>query len=268
MIAVSAAEEIRLGVLDRVLDGVQHASTLAPELFSSVDVLEEQPTLRRALTDPGSDVEARKGLVAKLFGGKVSDDCVKVLTEAVSQRWTRGGALTSALERQAIRAELRAAMDNGQLDDVEDELFRFDRLVASDRSLRDALADRTYEVGYRQDLVTKLLDGKAHEATVVLARRAVRARERNFADTVEGYLNLAAEMRNRGVATVRVARPLTDEQTSRLQAALSRQVGREVALHVIVDPDVVGGVRVELGDEVIEGTVQGRLDQAHRKFQA
>lgn len=268
MIAVSAAEEIRLGALDRVLDGVQHTSTLAPELFNSVDVLEEQPTLRRALTDPGSDVEARKGLVANLFGGKVSEDCVKVLTEAVSKRWTGAGAFTSALERQAIRAELRAALDNGQLDDVEDELFRFDRLVASDPELRDAVGDRNVDLVHRQSLVTGLLDGKAHEATVVLARRAVRARERNFANTVEHYLGLSAEMRSRGVATVRVARPLSDEQTARMQAALSRQVGREVALHMIVDPNVVGGVRIELGDEVIEGTVQGRLDQAHRKFQA
>ena len=103
---------------------------------------------------------------------------------------------------------------------------------------------------------------------MALARRAVVARERTFAHTIEGYVDLAAEQKNRVVATVRVARPLDADQRRRLQAALARQVGREVVLQEVIDPDVLGGVRVELGDEVIEGTVAGRLDEARRLFGA
>ena len=101
---------------------------------------------------------------------------------------------------------------------------------------------------------------------MALARRAVRARERTFAHTIEGFVTLAAAQKNRVVATVRVAQPLTAEQRERLQTSLSRQVGREVAVQEVIDPDVLGGVRVELGDEVIEGTVAGRLEQARRLF--
>ena len=100
----------------------------------------------------------------------------------------------------------------------------------------------------------------------MLAKRAVVARERTFAQTIEGYVTLAAAQKNRVVATVRVAQPLTDDQRDRLRAALARQVGREVAIQEVIDPDILGGVRVELGDEVFEGTVSGRLEAARRLF--
>ena len=118
----------------------------------------------------------------------------------------------------------------------------------------------------RQELVEQLLASRATTATVALAKRAVAARERTFAHTIEGFVTLAAEQKNRVVATVRVARPLTPEQRERLRQSLSQQVGREVAMQEIIDPGVLGGVRVELGDEVIEGTVADRQEQARRLF--
>ncbi|WP_432557910.1 F0F1 ATP synthase subunit delta [Granulicoccus sp. GXG6511] len=262
----SAAEESRLSALDRVLDEQQPVSTLAGELFAVVDAIEGQPALRRSLTDPGLPEEQRKALARQLLTDRISPAAVWVVEQAVGMRWSGGRSLISAVERQGVRAELRAAQQNGQLDNVEDELFRFGRAVVGDQHLSEALRDRRSEVDARQGLVTRLLDGKAHEATVVLARRAVGNRGGSYVDTVEGYLALAADLRRRGLATVRVARPLTPEQHERLRAALSRQVGREVAMHVVVDPDVLGGVRVELGDEVIEGTVAGRLDDARRRI--
>ena len=111
-----------------------------------------------------------------------------------------------------------------------------------------------------------MLTGKADEATIALARRALRGAERTVGRTLDSYLALAAEERNRAIAEVTVAVPLTAEQADRLRAALSRQVGREVGLQVNVDPAVIGGVRVRLGDEVIEGTVAGRLAAAERQL--
>ncbi|GAB3704142.1 F0F1 ATP synthase subunit delta [Mariniluteicoccus flavus] len=267
MSRTSAANESRLGVLDRVLDSQEPHSTLAGELFAVVDAMDAQPVLRRSLTDPGMPADQRKGLVYQLLNGKVSGSAVYIVEEAAAQRWMGGRSLADALERQGVRAELRAAMAEGKLDEVTDELFRFERTIAAESELRAALANRTFPVEGRVELVTRLLDGRAHEATVVLARRAVSARERTVADTLEGYLKLASDMRNRGVATVRVARPLDHDQHERLRQALSRQVGRDLDMHVIVDPRVLGGVRVELGDEVIEGTVEGRLETARRAFQ-
>lgn len=264
---ISAAEEIRLSSLDRVLDDLEPNSTLAGELFAVVDAIEGQPALRRTLTDPGLPAEQRRGMARRLLEGKVSDAAVKVTEEAAALRWAGGRTFAAAIERQGVRAELRAAQQNGQLDDVEDELFRFDRVVVGDRGLSAALRNHRVALPARVGLVTTLLDGKVHEATVVLARRAVAARDGSFSETVQVYLATAAELRHRGLATVRVARELTAEQRTRLQAALSRQVGREVAMQVIVDPDILGGVHIELGDEVIEGTVAGRLDRARRDIQ-
>jgi F-type H+-transporting ATPase subunit delta len=98
-----------------------------------------------------------------------------------------------------------------------------------------------------------LLSGRATDPTIVLAKRAVAARERTFGHTIEGYVTLAAAQKNRAVATVRVAKPLSSDQRKRLRGALSKQIGREVAIQEVVDPDILGGVRVEVGDEVFEG---------------
>ncbi|OYO01276.1 F0F1 ATP synthase subunit delta [Enemella evansiae] len=263
---VSSAEEARLGSLDRVLDAQEPNSTLAGELFAVVDAVEAQPGLRRGLTDPGLSVDQRKGLARQLLTGKVSDQAVRLVEETAALRWGGGRSFAAALERLGVRAELRAAQAAGQLDDTEDELFRFARTVSGDPGLVETLGNRSLPAARRETLVTRLLDGRVNEATLVLARRAVGSRSGNYGNTIEDYLGQAAALRNRGIATVHVAQPLSSEQHERLRAALSRQVGREVDLQVIVDPQVLGGVRVQLGDEVIEGTVAGKLDQARRRL--
>ena len=166
-----------------------------------------------------------------------------------------------------MRGQLVAADRPGELEDTEDQLFRFGRLVESDPDLRNMLADRAIDRNKRQELVGELLRGRATDSTIVLAKRAVAARERTFAQTIEGYVTLAAAQKNRVVATVRVAKPLTENQRDRLVAALTNQIGRQVTIQEVIDPDILGGVRVELGDEVFEGTVSGRLEAARRLFE-
>lgn len=268
---MSLGEDARLSALDAVLDGEisRHSGsleTLAVDLFGVVDALESSVVLRRALSDPSTPEPARRGLAHGVLDGKVSAAAVEVVAQAAEVRWPGARTFVAALERQALRAELAKADAAGQLEDTEDELFRFARLVAANPGLRDAVADRSVDPGRRQDLVRDLLTGKATESTVVLARRAVLARERTFDHTLEGYVNLAAEQKNRLLATIRVSRPLTDEQVERMKAALARQAGRPVFVQVVLDPQVLGGVRVELGDEVIEGTVAAKLEEAQRLF--
>jgi F-type H+-transporting ATPase subunit delta len=282
--------ETRLRALDSVLDEAQARSTadrglvgkiigavqgapsasdiesLPGDLFAVVDALDSSVSLRRALTDPGTSETARQQLVHNLLDGKVSKTAVNLVADAAAMRWAGGRSLTAAVERQAVRAQLMAADNEGNLEDTEDELFRFARLVEANPDLRNALGDRAIPVARRQELIEQLLAGKATAATLALAKRAVAARERTFAHTIEGFVTLAAEQKNRVVATVRVASPLTPEQRERLRRSLSQQVGRDVTVQEIVDPAVLGGVRVELGDEVIEGTVADRLEQARRLF--
>jgi F-type H+-transporting ATPase subunit delta len=260
------------GVVGKIIGAVQGApsesdvSRLGADLFAVVDALDSSPTLRRALTDPGTPEQNRQRLVHALFDGKVSKAAVNVVAEGAAMRWAGGRTFAAALERQGVRASMMAAENAETLEDTEDELFRFARLVDANPALRNALSDRSVPLAHRQELVESLLAGKASDVTIALAKRAVGARERTFGQTIEGYVTLAAAQRNRIVATVRVARPLTDEQREQLRRRLRSQVGRDVAIQEVVDEQVIGGVRVELGDEVIEGTVAGRLHDVRRLF--
>jgi F-type H+-transporting ATPase subunit delta len=258
--------EARLSVLDEALDEAMVDDRFSNELLAVVDALLSSPMLRRAVTDPGTPEGARQALVRGLFGGKVSEPVVDLVAEGAAMRWSGGRTFAAALERQAVRAQLIAAERAGQLDETEDELFRFARLVESNPDLRNALGDRAIGLAPRQELVDQLLGRKATPTTVALAKRAVAARERTFGHTIEGYVTLAAQQKNRLVATVRVAKPLSADQRERLRKSLSNQVGRDVALQEVIDESVLGGVLVELADEVIEGTVAARVHEAERHF--
>jgi F-type H+-transporting ATPase subunit delta len=263
---MTSSADARLGALDRVLDGVTVDGDFAAGLFAVVDALSGSPTLRRAVTDPGTPEGARQALVRGLLEGKVSKPVIDVVADGAAMRWSGGRTFAAALERQAVRSQLIVAEQAGQLDETEDELFRFARLVESNPGLRNALGDRAMSLAGRQQLVENLLAGRATPASVALAKRAVLARERTFGHTIEGYVNLAAAQKNRVIATVRVAQPLTDQQRERLRKSLSTQTGREVVLQEVIDEAILGGMRVELGGEVIEGTVVGRLNEARRLF--
>ena len=264
---MTVATDARVSSLDRMLNDSQVGDSFATDMFAVVDALEASPTLRRAVTDPGTPESARRALVHGLLDGKVDKAVVDLVGEAATLRWAGGRTFAAALERQAVRGQLVAADRRGELEDAEDQLFRFARFVESDPDLRNVLADRAIDRSRRQELVGELLRGRATDSTIVLAKRAVAARERTFAQTIEGYVTLAAAQKNRVVATVRVAKPLTEDQRDRLVAALTNQIGRQVTIQEVIDPDILGGVRVELGDEVFEGTVSGRLEAARRLFE-
>ena len=202
-----------------------------------------------------------------LLDGKVGRAVVDLVAEAATLRWAGGRTFAAALERQAVRAQLMAADRAGDLEETEDELFRFARTGrvqarAAQRAGRSV--DRAGPSG--RSWSAGCSTGGRPTPRSRWPSEPCAARERTFAHTIEGFVTLAAAQKNRVVATVRVAQPLTAEQRDRLRTSLSRQVGREVAVQEIIDPDVLGGVRVELGDEVIEGTVAGRLEEARRLF--
>jgi F-type H+-transporting ATPase subunit delta len=263
---MTAATDARLSSLDRMLDDSQVGEDFGTGMFAVVDALDDSATLRRAVTDPGTPEGARQALVHGLLDGKVDQAVADLVAEAASLRWAGGRTFAAALERQAVRGQLIVADRSGELDDTEDQLFRFARLVEASSELRNLLGDRAIELSKRQGLVEELLRGRSTGATTVLAKRAVAARERTFGHTIEGYVTLAAAQKNRAVATVRVAKPLSAEQRKRLRDALSKQIGRDVAIQEVIDPDVLGGVRVEIGDEVFEGTVSDRMEAARRLF--
>ncbi len=255
--------------LEMLLGGVDAAAAgdVADDLFGVTGALADNPGLRRALTDPSRDGEAKAALVAQLLGGKVSEAGLDLVSGLVRSRWSSASDLTDAIEQLAISSVLAAAEKAGRLDAVEDELFRFSRTVAADQGLRDAFSMRTEGTERKAELVRRLLGEPAAPETVRLAvQAAVAPRGLRTERVLASFVEAAARRRRQLVAEVTAATPLTERQRERLAGALQQLYGRAVRLNVDVDPEVLGGIRVEVGGEVLDGTAVGRLDEARRRL--
>lgn len=269
LVLQGASRESFAGARD-ALDGLvdtrgTELATVGDQLFGLTAVLDRESGLRRALTDPSRSADDRAGLAQAVVGGQLSGAALDLFVWTARATWSRSRDLADTLELLAAEAVVAAADQHRRLDAVEDELFRLARIVAGNPDLRIALSDQVAPVESRVGLVGDLLRGKVAPETLRLVEQAVTApRGRSFDHTIEAYGEVAADRRSRVVARVTAAVPLTTEQRERLAAALQRLYGHEVHLNIEVDPEVIGGVRVELGDEVIDGSVISRLDEARR----
>jgi F-type H+-transporting ATPase subunit delta len=259
------------GSLGRLTDALGAAvgrgtdgAALGDGLFAASDVLREQPALRRALTDPSSPSEAKVALARAVFGAHLDATATDLVADAAGQRWASSGDLAVALEQLGVIAVVRAADAAGEGDRLEDELFAFGRAVTENPSLRDALSDPARSTTDKQALVRSLLEGKAGPGAIRLAQRSTAGVHLTVTRALDEYSRLAAATRDRLVALVRVARPFADGEQQRLEKALEAQYGRPAHLNVVIDKNVIGGIRVEVGDQVIDGTVASRLDDARR----
>jgi F-type H+-transporting ATPase subunit delta len=240
---------------------------LADELFAVARLLDGQLTLRRALSDPAGKPDDRAGLARRLFGSKVSDTALDLVETVARQRWSRPLDLVEAFTTLATEASLDAADARGELDGVEDELFRFGRIVAGDRDLARILSDRSASAEGRAALLDRLLTGKVSPVTEQLLRNVLTSGHAGHAENaIERLSDVASRRRGQSVARVTTAVALTPEQEQRLTAVLGRLYGRTVGLQVTVDPSVLGGLIVQVGDEVIDGSIAHRLEAAERRL--
>ncbi|MET7726281.1 F0F1 ATP synthase subunit delta [Streptomyces mirabilis] len=262
--ALAAARERLDALTDSTsVDAVQ----LADELAAVTTLLNREVSLRRVLTDPAQPGEAKAELAQRLLGGQVGGPTADLVAGLVRSRWSQPRDLVDTLEELASIADLTAAQRANALDDVEDELFRFGRIVSSNTELRAALTDRTASKAAKSELLHSLLGGRANPTTERLVTRLVAApRGRSLEAGLESLSKLAADRRNRMVAVVTSAVPLSDGQKQRLGAALAKLYGRPMHLNLDVDPEVVGGIRVQVGDEIIDGAVADRLEDARRRI--
>ncbi|MFI5802182.1 F0F1 ATP synthase subunit delta [Streptomyces sp. NPDC051561] len=243
------------------------ATTLAGDLAAVTALLDREVSLRRVLTDPSQSGEAKAELAGRLLDGQVSGPAADLVKGMVRARWSQSRDLVDAAEELANTADLTAAQQTGKLDNVEDELFRFGRIVSSNTALRSALTDKSATTAAKSELLRSLLGGKAELVTErLVARLVTQPRGRSLEAGLESLSKLAAERRSRMVAEVTSAVPLTDQQKQRLGAALAKIYGREMHLNLDVEPEVLGGIQIRVGDEVINGTVAERLDEVSRRM--
>ncbi len=236
-------------------------------LLAIVDVLDRERSLRIRLADPASSPESRDAVANALFTDKVSPLALGIFRMVIDSRWSSDTDMVDATEEAGVTLILMAAETEGSLDKVEEELFRFGRAIDANADLQMALTDPATSPDVKSGIVTTLLNGKAEDVTIeLLAHTTSHLRGRRIQDAVASLSELAGRRRGQLIATVRSAIDLSAAQQKRLQKALAKLHGRDIELNIIVDPSVVGGIEVQIGDEVFDGTISTKLEQARRRM--
>lgn len=265
--ALAASEQKLLDVLSAKGKSAVSAEQVGNELFAVVRLLDGEPGLRRAFGDSSSERSRREGLLTQLLSDKIGAATLQVLVTLVGSRWSTPRELVDGIDDLGRTALLVHAERDGRLDTVEDELFRFGRIVAADGELERALSDRTASAEAKGSLVRELLGDKTDSVTGALVAQLVTTpRGRSVVNGLGQLAEAAAKRRERSVAYVVAPVPLSPQQEERLTNTLTRVYSRPIALHVEVDPDLQGGLVIKVGDEVIDGSVTGRLEELRRRL--
>jgi F-type H+-transporting ATPase subunit delta len=269
-----AASRAALAALDAAFDDVAGKlrspglTTLAEELGAVVRLLIAEPALTKHLAEPSDDATAKVRLVDRLFSDTVDDHTAQLLRTAVSQRWSTESDLVDGIEHMARLALLKRAEVEGEVDEVEDQLFRFGRVLDAEPRLSAALSDYTTPADGRIALLDKVLDGSGVNGTAAaLLRQTIAALRGERADeAVVDLAELAVARRGEVVAHVTAAADLSDAQRRRLVEVLSRIYGHPVSVQLHVDPELLGGLSITVGDEVIDGSIASRLAAAQTQL--
>jgi F-type H+-transporting ATPase subunit delta len=250
--------------LDAAVKGVdaQTASTLSAELFFAADVLGSNISVRRALTDSSRDGAAKGALIKDLLASKVGTAAVGLLTELSALRWSGAKDLVQVIEQLAIEAEATAANISGELDRVENEMFVVSTTISNSSELRKAL--KSDADAAKAQLVAELLKNASSSTSKLISQMVNSWRGRSIESAFADYQWALAARRNRVIALVRIAAPISQAQQDRLASALVKQVGQPVRMNIEIDPAVLGGVSVKFADEMVDGSVSNRLAGAAR----
>ena len=247
----------------------EQLSTLADELTSVDKLLLGEPILARHLAEATGETAAKQQMLARLLGAKVGPNTLEVLNTAVSVRWSRTGDLIDAIEHIARLALLVRAERENKAEEVAEQLFRFDRVLTTEPRLTALLSDFSRPGEERVSLLRNVLDragGANPTASALLAQTVELLRGERADDAVEDLAELAVAHRGEIVAEVAAAADLTDAQRRRLTAVLTRIYHHPVSVQLNVEPELLGGLSVAVGDEVIDGTLSSRLTAAAIKL--
>ncbi len=261
------------GVLTRaesiVAQSAQGPDSVARELFQIARVIDSSNQLIRLLSDPGRLSEIKVTALETLLRGKVSKEALAIASDVVAQRWSEQDHVLDALEAAGMSALLNAADAAGAGDAIEAELFQFSRLITSTPELAAAFDRTRDDRAGRASIVRSLLADKANPVTTALVEQAVTGNtEEKASRRVLSFAEFAADRRRRLMAVVTSAVAMNDQQQQRLARILAAEFGQDVKMNFTVDPDVVGGMRVRVGDVVYDATILSRLSDARSRLTA
>jgi len=255
----------RFATLAKSLDS-QALSTVSGELVSVAKMLDREIVLTRYLSMPAEDAAPRVRLIERLVSGKVGDATLEVLRAAVSERWSANSDLVDAIEHVSRQALLEAAEREDQVDEVEDQLFRFSRILDAQPRLGILLGDYAAPADGRIALLRKVLgssSGSVNKTAVALLSQTVELLRGEPAEEAMKFLaEVAVARRGEVVAQVGAAAELSDAQRTRLTEVLSRIYRHPVTVQLEIHPELLGGLLISVGDEVVDGTLSSRLAAA------
>lgn len=240
-------------------DTVAVAAQVGTELFLVVDQLDLDRSLRVAVANNALDAEQREGILLAVFGDKVAEPTGQVLRAVARQAWSSTRDLRAGLVGLGRRALLLGAEEQDQLEQVEGELFQLSVLLENEKELSQLLSDRTAGAQQKRGLLANVIYGKVTMFTEALALQVIGRPERNPIDDLAAVAAQVADMRGKAVARVTSAEALDASQREALAGKLKDLYGQEMAIHSEVDPSLLGGMIIRVGDEEIDGSTRGKL---------
>ena len=245
-------------------------TALADELVSIAKLLQQEIVVTRYLTTPAEDSGPRVKLAERLFDGKVGDTTLELLRAAVSERWSANRDLGDAIQHVSRQALLAVAESDDKIDEVEDQLFRFSRVVDTQPRLAILLGDQTTPAEGRVGLLRKVLEsssGQVNPVAVALLSHTVELLwDQPANEAVQFLAEVAVARRGEVVAQVSAAADLREAQRTRLTDVLSRIYGHPVAVQLQIDAELLGGLLISVADEVIDGSLKSRLAAAESQL--
>jgi F-type H+-transporting ATPase subunit delta len=250
--------------------GDRGLSTLADDLTSVAALLDREMVVTRYLTVPAADAAPRIRLIERLVSGKVEAPALDLLRSAVSERWSANSDLVDAVELVSWQALLMRAERAGQIDEVEDQLFRFSRILDVQPRLAILLGDYEVPADGRVRLLRNVLDSASIDvnpiAAGLLSKTVELLRGQRAEEAVLGLAEVAVARRGEVIAHVSAAAELSDAQRTRLTGVLRRIYGHPVTVQMQINPELLGGLLIAVSDEVIDGTLSSRLAVAQTRL--
>ena len=265
-----ADRESRDSLAPKLRDTREDAWRIGNELFTITKVLDDSIQLERALTDPSRPVADKVAVLKELHGDNAHPMTMEIMTDMVSRRWSRARDIANAVEDFGVDAMMYYADATDATLQVSIELSELHSALLNLPVVRAKLYDYQATSEARVKLFREVFSGKTlNKVTMRLAEHATcNLRRRRYLETIQWLINKFSRHMGESMVTVTTATPLKKEQIKRLVEVYSAKVGRQVHINSVVDPPVLGGMRIQVGDEVTDNTVVAQLQHLQRTVKA